>query len=86
MDDEVQFITVSQSQLAKGRKLKLQHSCNAIAYLHDDLYICSNTALYKYRLSGKQVCRLYEDTSEYKTGKNHGGFILITCVICTEIF
>ncbi|KAH3878830.1 hypothetical protein DPMN_002730 [Dreissena polymorpha] len=67
MDDEVQFITVSQSQLAKGRKLKLQHSCNAIAYLHDDLYICSDTALYKYRLSGKQVCRLYEDTSAYKT-------------------
>ncbi|KAH3780801.1 hypothetical protein DPMN_158623 [Dreissena polymorpha] len=86
MDDEVQFITVSQSQLARGRKLKLQHDCNAIAYLHDDLYICSGTALYKYRLSGKQVCRLYEDTSAYSTGKNHGGFILITCVICTEIF
>ncbi|KAH3895981.1 hypothetical protein DPMN_020150 [Dreissena polymorpha] len=83
---EVQFITVSQSQLAKGRKLKLQNSCNSIAHNQGDLYTCSDTALYKFTLSGKLVCRLYKDTSADVTGKNHGGFILITCVICTEIF
>ncbi|KAH3882118.1 hypothetical protein DPMN_006049 [Dreissena polymorpha] len=86
MYGKVQFITVSQSQLAKGRKLKLQHYCTAIAHNQGDLYICSGTALYKFTLSGELVCRLYEDSSADFTGKNHGGFILITCVICTEIF
>ncbi|KAH3894754.1 uncharacterized protein LOC127863609 [Dreissena polymorpha] len=60
---EVQFITVSQSQLAKGRKLKLQHYCAGIAHNQSDLYICSGTALYKFTLSGELVCRLYEDSS-----------------------
>ncbi|XP_052265839.1 uncharacterized protein LOC127868247 isoform X3 [Dreissena polymorpha] len=60
---EVQFITVSQSQLAKGRKLKLQHYCKGIAHNQGDLYICSDTALYKFTLSGELVCRLYEDSS-----------------------
>ncbi|KAH3693426.1 hypothetical protein DPMN_080858 [Dreissena polymorpha] len=83
---EVQFITVSQSQLTKSRKLKLQHECTGIAHNHGDLYICSPTALYKFTLSGELVCTLHEDTSAYVTGKNHGGIILITCVICTEIF
>ncbi|KAH3894962.1 hypothetical protein DPMN_019122 [Dreissena polymorpha] len=63
MYDEVQFITVSQSQLAKGRKLKLQHYCTGIAHNQGDLYICSGTALYKFTLSGELVCRLYEDSS-----------------------
>ncbi|KAH3897829.1 hypothetical protein DPMN_022025, partial [Dreissena polymorpha] len=63
MDDEVQFITVSQSQLAKGRKLKLQHYCTGIDHNQGDLYICSGTALYKFTLSGELDCRLYEDTS-----------------------
>ncbi|XP_052258276.1 uncharacterized protein LOC127862997 isoform X1 [Dreissena polymorpha] len=63
VNDEVQFITISQSQLAKGRKLKLQHSCEGIAHNQGDLYICSGTALYKFTLSGELVCRLYEDSS-----------------------
>ncbi|KAH3895264.1 hypothetical protein DPMN_019425 [Dreissena polymorpha] len=61
--DEVQFITVSQSQLAKSRKLKLQHECTGIAHNQGDLYICSGTALYKFTLSGKLVSWLYGDTS-----------------------
>ncbi|KAH3790943.1 hypothetical protein DPMN_169151 [Dreissena polymorpha] len=65
--DEVQFITVSQSQLAKGKKLKLQHTCYGIAQHQSDLYICSGTALYKYTLSGKLVCRLYEDSLAHDT-------------------
>ncbi|KAH3896021.1 hypothetical protein DPMN_020192 [Dreissena polymorpha] len=61
--DEVQFITVSQSQLAKSRKLKLQHECTGIAHNQGGLYICSGTALYKFTLSGKPVSWLYGDTS-----------------------
>ncbi|XP_052259099.1 uncharacterized protein LOC127863578 isoform X3 [Dreissena polymorpha] len=60
---EAQFITVAQSQLVLGRKLQLQHRCKGIAHHHGDLFICSDTALYKYSLSGKLVCRLYEDVS-----------------------
>ncbi|KAH3882166.1 hypothetical protein DPMN_006097 [Dreissena polymorpha] len=63
MQDEVQFITVSQSQLAKSRKLELQHRCKGIAHHQGDLYICTGTALYKFTLSGKLVCRVYEDSS-----------------------
>ncbi|KAH3806311.1 hypothetical protein DPMN_134630 [Dreissena polymorpha] len=82
--DEVQFITVSQSQLAKSWKLNLQHECTGIAHNQGDLYICSGTALYKFTLSGKLVSWLY-GSADLK-GKNHGGFILITFVIYTEIF
>ncbi|KAH3896486.1 hypothetical protein DPMN_020663 [Dreissena polymorpha] len=67
--DEVQFITVSQSQLAKSRKLKLQHECTGIAHNQGDLYICSGTALYKFTLSGKLVSWLYGDTSADSTVK-----------------
>ncbi|XP_052285726.1 uncharacterized protein LOC127881645 [Dreissena polymorpha] len=65
---EVQFITVSQSQIAKGWNLKLQHRCRGIAHNQGDLYICSGTALYKFTLSGELVCRLYEDSSADFTG------------------
>ncbi|KAH3862344.1 hypothetical protein DPMN_025310 [Dreissena polymorpha] len=57
----VQFITVTQSQLTLGRKLELQHTCIGIDHHEGELYICSGTALFKYTLSGKQLCRLYED-------------------------
>ncbi|KAH3879346.1 hypothetical protein DPMN_003248 [Dreissena polymorpha] len=63
MDYEVQFITVSQSQLAKGRKLKLQYEGTGIAHNQGDLYICFGTALYKFTLSDKLVSWLYGDTS-----------------------
>ncbi|KAH3896431.1 hypothetical protein DPMN_020608 [Dreissena polymorpha] len=82
----VQFITVTQSQLTLGRKLELQHGCKGIDHHEGELFICSSTALFKYTLSGKQVCRLYEDESAHETGKNHGEFILITYLLCTGIF
>ncbi|KAH3797987.1 hypothetical protein DPMN_151577 [Dreissena polymorpha] len=63
----VQFITVTQSQLTLGRKLELQHTCIGIDHHEGELFICSGTALFKYTLSGKQVCRLYEDESAYDT-------------------
>ncbi|KAH3774628.1 hypothetical protein DPMN_176010 [Dreissena polymorpha] len=78
----VQFITVTQSQLTLGRKLELQHGCTGIACNQGELFICSGRALYKYALSGKQLCRLYEEWSPYYRGKNHGEFILITFILC----
>ncbi|XP_052213579.1 uncharacterized protein LOC127832260 [Dreissena polymorpha] len=67
MNNEVQFITVSQSQLTKGRKLELQHSCYSIAHHQGDLFIGSGTALYKYKLNGKLVCKLYENKPDNYT-------------------
>ncbi|KAH3879462.1 hypothetical protein DPMN_003365 [Dreissena polymorpha] len=81
-DHGVMFITVTQSKLVPGRRLQIQHDCTGIAHHEGDLFICSFTALYKYSLSGTLVCRLYEDTSASITGKNHGGFILISSGIC----
>ncbi|XP_052268729.1 uncharacterized protein LOC127870111 [Dreissena polymorpha] len=63
---EVQFITVTQSKLVSGRKFRLQHECRGIAHYQGDLFICSGEALFKYTLSGKQVCRLYEGISVWK--------------------
>ncbi|XP_052260582.1 uncharacterized protein LOC127864742 [Dreissena polymorpha] len=67
---EVQFITVTQSKLVSGRKFRLQHECTGIAHYQGDLFICSGEALFKYTLSGKQVCRLYEDQSDEMTVDN----------------
>ncbi|KAH3881817.1 hypothetical protein DPMN_005744 [Dreissena polymorpha] len=78
----VQFITVTQRQLTPGRKLKFRHECTGIAHHQGELFICSRTKLYKYTLNGKQVCIIYEDRSSAYTGKNYGGFILITLVLC----
>ncbi|KAH3862292.1 hypothetical protein DPMN_025258 [Dreissena polymorpha] len=78
----VQFITVTQSQLTLGRKLELQHEYTGIACHQGELFICSGTALFKYTLYGKQLCRLYEDRSLLDAGKNHGEFILITFILC----
>ncbi|KAH3709019.1 hypothetical protein DPMN_068479 [Dreissena polymorpha] len=64
---EVQFIKVDQSQFVRGRKFQLQHRCYGIAHYHGDLFIVSGQALFKYSLSGKQVCRLYEDLSGLMT-------------------
>ncbi|KAH3718903.1 hypothetical protein DPMN_061729 [Dreissena polymorpha] len=63
----VQFITVTQSQLTLGRKLELQHECTGINCHQGELFICSGTALFKYTLYGKQLCRLYEDRSSDDT-------------------
>ncbi|KAH3815353.1 hypothetical protein DPMN_143875 [Dreissena polymorpha] len=83
---EVQFIKVTKSQLTPGRKLKLQHECSGIAHHQGELFITSGTAVFKYTLTGKLVCRLYEDRSADYTCKNHCEFILITFLLCTGIF
>ncbi|KAH3791005.1 hypothetical protein DPMN_169214 [Dreissena polymorpha] len=82
---EVQFITANQGKLVPGRKFQLQHKCTGIAHHQADLFVTSDKELYKYTLNGKQVCSLYEDRS-FDGGKNHGESILITFVLCTEIF
>ncbi|KAH3803939.1 hypothetical protein DPMN_132211 [Dreissena polymorpha] len=70
---EVQFITVTQRQLVTGRKLLLQHSCKGIAHYQGDLLIADGNALFKYSLSGKQVCRLYQDRSDTWTDSQTSG-------------
>ncbi|KAH3878941.1 hypothetical protein DPMN_002842 [Dreissena polymorpha] len=57
---EVQFITVNQGKLVPGRKFQLQHECTGIAHHLGDLFVTSGQELYKYTLSGKLICRLYE--------------------------
>ncbi|KAH3728945.1 hypothetical protein DPMN_054908 [Dreissena polymorpha] len=68
---EVQLITVNNRQMVIGRKFQLQHECVGIAFHQGDMYITSATALYKYTLNGKLVSKMYEDTSDVDTGKNH---------------
>ncbi|KAH3781057.1 hypothetical protein DPMN_158882 [Dreissena polymorpha] len=76
---EVQFITVKQSLLVLGRKFQLQHPCTGIAHDQNDLFITSGRALFKYSLSGKQVCRLFKSPRGVEwAGKNHAGFILMS--------
>ncbi|KAH3832940.1 hypothetical protein DPMN_106236 [Dreissena polymorpha] len=82
---EVQFITVNQGKLVSGRKFQLQHECRGIVHHQGDLFVTSGKELYKYSLSGKLICSLYQDRSADWKGKNHGESILITCVLCTGI-
>ncbi|KAH3749114.1 uncharacterized protein LOC127847305 [Dreissena polymorpha] len=70
---EVQFITVNNRQIVTGRKLQLLHTCYGIAFHQGDLYITSWTALYKYKLNGKLVSKMYEDTS--------GDYTVMRCAV-----
>ncbi|XP_052242867.1 uncharacterized protein LOC127852880 isoform X2 [Dreissena polymorpha] len=60
---EVQFITVNQGKLVSGRKFQLQHECRGIVHHQGDLFVTSGKELYKYSLSGKLICSLYQDRS-----------------------
>ncbi|KAH3749885.1 hypothetical protein DPMN_184400 [Dreissena polymorpha] len=60
---EVQFVSVNDGRLVKGRKLHFQHRCRGIAYNLQDLYLTSGTALYKYSMSGELLSKLLENTS-----------------------
>ncbi|KAH3896410.1 hypothetical protein DPMN_020587 [Dreissena polymorpha] len=60
---EVQFITVNQGKLVSGRKFQLQHECTCITHHQGDLFVTSGQELYKYTLSGKLICSLYQDRS-----------------------
>ncbi|KAH3898641.1 hypothetical protein DPMN_022878 [Dreissena polymorpha] len=60
---EVQFITVNQGKLVSGRKFQLQHKCTCITHHQGDLFVTSGKELYKYTLSGKLICSLYQDRS-----------------------
>ncbi|XP_052231811.1 uncharacterized protein LOC127845132 [Dreissena polymorpha] len=67
---EVQFVSVNGGQLVKGRKLQFQHECKGIAHNQEDLYLTSNTALYKYSMNGDLENKLYEDsTGDYTVYK-----------------
>ncbi|KAH3803319.1 hypothetical protein DPMN_157023 [Dreissena polymorpha] len=66
---EVQFVTVNNSMLVTGRKLRFQHRCISTAHHEGDLFVTSGTALFKYTLGGKQVSKLYVDDSKEDSGK-----------------
>ncbi|KAH3851886.1 hypothetical protein DPMN_094373 [Dreissena polymorpha] len=65
---DAQFIKVKKGKLMTGRKIQLQHVCKGIAHHQGDLFITSDTAVYKYTLDGNLVSKLYEDTSDSRTG------------------
>ncbi|XP_052231849.1 uncharacterized protein LOC127845155 [Dreissena polymorpha] len=63
IDKGIQFVSVNSGELVKGRRLQLQHECRGVAHHQGDLYVTSDTALYKYTLTGTLVNKMYEDTS-----------------------
>ncbi|KAH3754153.1 uncharacterized protein LOC127847097 [Dreissena polymorpha] len=64
---EIQFITVNNRQLVTGSKLQLPHLYRGIAFHHGYLYVTADTALYKYTMNGKLVCKMYEDNTDSYT-------------------
>ncbi|XP_052262413.1 uncharacterized protein LOC127866065 [Dreissena polymorpha] len=76
---EVQFITVNQGKLVSGRKFQLQHECRGICHHQGDLFVAFGQELYKYTLSGKLICRLYEHRSFKYTGNSE--HIEISCAV-----
>ncbi|XP_052213712.1 uncharacterized protein LOC127832341 [Dreissena polymorpha] len=68
---EIHFIRVTNGQLVHDdRTIKPQHFCVCIAHQKGNLYIASGTALYKYTIDGRLVCKMYEDTSCFSTVKS----------------
>ncbi|KAH3768151.1 hypothetical protein DPMN_169363 [Dreissena polymorpha] len=65
----VQFVSVNDGHLVKGRKLRFQHECWGIAYDQKDLYLTTGNALHKYSMSGELLNKMYEDTSSRFTSK-----------------
>ncbi|XP_052267329.1 uncharacterized protein LOC127869077 [Dreissena polymorpha] len=63
VDDGVQFISVNNVELVKGRKLQFQHRCSGIAHHEGNLYVTSYTALFQYTLTGTLVKQIYDDTT-----------------------
>ncbi|KAH3876605.1 hypothetical protein DPMN_000452 [Dreissena polymorpha] len=70
VDDGVQFISVNNVQLVKGRKLQLQRMCAGIAHHAGNLYVTSRTALYQYTMIGELAKKIYEDTTGNFTGEH----------------
>ncbi|XP_052256838.1 uncharacterized protein LOC127862015 [Dreissena polymorpha] len=64
---EVQFFSVNDGRLVKGRKLQLKHYCLGIAHNLQDLYLTSRNSLYKYSMKGTLLNKVYEDTSDDHT-------------------
>ncbi|XP_052265707.1 uncharacterized protein LOC127868128 [Dreissena polymorpha] len=58
----VQFISVRNGQLVKGRKFQLPHKAEGIAHHKGTLYVTSGKALYHYALTGTLIKKLYENT------------------------
>ncbi|KAH3735910.1 uncharacterized protein LOC127851600 [Dreissena polymorpha] len=63
LNSEVQFISVSNGKLVKGRKFKLPHDASCIAHHQGVLYVTGLNALYQYTLTGSLVKKLYEDNN-----------------------
>ncbi|XP_052815857.1 uncharacterized protein LOC128242658 [Mya arenaria] len=60
---EVHFLTVTAGTIKMTRKFSFDHDCWSIMHHGDQLYVGSETALYLYTTDGKQVKKMYEDTS-----------------------
>ncbi|XP_052276139.1 uncharacterized protein LOC127875256 [Dreissena polymorpha] len=73
VNNDVQFMSVTNGHLVNGRNLQLPHDAVGIAHHQGALYITSRTALYHYTLTGTLVKKLYEDTG--------GGITVYTCAV-----
>ncbi|KAH3845937.1 hypothetical protein DPMN_088232 [Dreissena polymorpha] len=63
----IQFLTVNNSKIVVDRTLHFKHACNGIAYYKGSVFVTSIKALYQYRLDGRLVKKIYENTS-HNTG------------------
>ncbi|XP_052815203.1 uncharacterized protein LOC128242172 [Mya arenaria] len=64
---EVHFLTVTAGTIKMTRKFSVDHDCKSIRHHGNQLYVGSYTALYLYTTDGKQVKKMYEDTSRWQT-------------------
>ncbi|XP_052780984.1 uncharacterized protein LOC128217701 [Mya arenaria] len=60
---ELHFINRTKGKLVTTRKLRFTHNCYIVAQYGNNLYISSDTALYVYTMTGKQIKKLFEDKS-----------------------
>ncbi|XP_052815205.1 uncharacterized protein LOC128242174 isoform X1 [Mya arenaria] len=64
---EVHFLTVSAGTIKMTRMFSVDHDCSSIRYHGDQLYVGSKTSIHLCTADGKQVKKMYENTSGGQT-------------------
>ena len=61
--NQVHFFEVKGMTISPVGKMSLNHTCCAVVYFRDELYIGTRNAIYKYSMLGQPLGKMYEDNS-----------------------
>ncbi|KAH3818004.1 probable E3 ubiquitin-protein ligase MID2 [Dreissena polymorpha] len=74
------FLRVDENKLIKTKSFYFNHSCISITYCLASVYVTTGEELYMYALDGRQIKKIYEDTSSRSTSVHAVG----SCAASTD--